>query len=392
MARTPPRPATSSTPRFPEAHRLAPALALLALLSCGAARAQLPEGLQIVCPDATLGRLIVRSAAQHGRGSVELVPEKSRAPGHALRLTVTPLQPSEFLLRLTAGRGAVQQAMRLPGHPSSFDIAEAVAISLPDLRAQLQASLLRARPPDPPGAAVAQRTSPDRAGPAAPAAPRPAPRSAGTPPPATTAAAPTASPASPTSPGDAAAPAAAPPPPPEPAPLVLRSRFEVRAPIRRVTFLPAAALGVLGAKDYLSPGLEVSAELLLRERWLIRAAAGLYAAGLVNGLTAAAPEFFPLDLLLGARLHRGRFSFAGAVGGEALIAVAPFGAQVAGALAVHAEAGVRLLQRLSLSLRLAAAYAPTAGALPNDPVDLSVPKVPMPSLYFRPVLLAGMEI
>ena len=50
--------------------------------------------------------------AQHGRGPVELVPATSRAPSHALRLTVTPLHPSERILvrKLLAFPGEAAEA------------------------------------------------------------------------------------------------------------------------------------------------------------------------------------------------------------------------------------------------------------------------------------------
>lgn len=130
-------------------------------------------GLSVVTDDKDLGRAIVRSAGQHVQGPVALlVPGGRVAPG-TLRLSVKREGSQRVVLVLSQGSGPrVTRVLRLPDNPERFDLAEVVAISLSEMRNQLEERALRSppRPPvtapprvalaPPPPPAVAERVAP----------------------------------------------------------------------------------------------------------------------------------------------------------------------------------------------------------------------------------------
>lgn len=151
-------------------------------------------GLSVVTDDKELGRAILRSAGQHVQGPVALLLPGGRVAPGTLRLSVKREGPQRIVLALSQGSGPrVTRVLRLPDNPERFDLAEAVAISLSEMRNQLEERALRSPPrpavtspprvalaPSPPPA-VTERVAP----PAAPppplvlppelAPPRPAP-------------------------------------------------------------------------------------------------------------------------------------------------------------------------------------------------------------------------
>lgn len=119
-----------------------------------------PERLLISVEDEALGKAIVRSANQHLAGSVELLPKRAPVPPRGLQLTVYADGPDGLMLVLSRNRKLrVVRVLKLSGRHGPFDMAEAVAIAITDMRGDLDEQTQRTLTPAPLSQGMLSRTA-----------------------------------------------------------------------------------------------------------------------------------------------------------------------------------------------------------------------------------------
>lgn len=148
----------------------APLLAVLTLALASSPRL-LHDSLAVVADDRELGEEIARAARRYMRGTVQTRATQDTAnvePGAALRVRQEAGHTTgqRWMLTLSAGSTRViRRTLELHEVPSRFDLAEAVAIGLPDMMARLDEQVpIAPAPPVPlaprPLVAMAARTVP----------------------------------------------------------------------------------------------------------------------------------------------------------------------------------------------------------------------------------------
>ena len=326
----------------------------------------------VLSDDVALARAVARATRTQVRVEVEVAADGSfdRPSRRHLQLRVRR-EEGRVIVTLSAGaEGRVGRTLPLTGAPNELDVAEAVALLLPELLDGL----------DPQRAPEASQRAPPapRALPVAPSPPAPAAPAAPIPPP---------------------PPALAQSPPAPPAPSVKAPSTSTLAPALRrpdpaptpsVFWLLSATPGaLLGRGGLTSLGIDLAAEIFSGGRigWFGRLSVGAYPLSSLGSQDFAGLSLFPLAAVIGARLRWWRAYSSLGIGGELLIAAAGGDSGEVTALTLQADSGVYVARRIVLGVRLTGSFASGSNQFSmNNGQQVSVP-----NLFLRCGLFVGVE-